>query len=610
MTRKPALFLFLLRRLIWLAAALFAGLYVPTVQAQGIESIMAPGKLMKDHAKYEDDCKQCHVKLDRKAQDRLCMDCHKPIGVDVRGKTGFHGRLEQPVVCKNCHSDHKGRDLISTDFDKKKFEHNTKTDYTLKGKHETVACEKCHVSGKKFREAAQDCNSCHKKDDKHKGQLGPKCADCHTEVDWKEAKFDHEGTKFPLTGKHTDVKCTDCHKDNVYKDTPRNCYACHRKVDEQKGHKGQYGEKCDTCHGTKAWKPSTFNHDVDTKYVLKGKHHNIACKECHTGNLYQEKLKQECYACHKKDDKHKESLGTNCAACHIEKNWKETGKFDHAKTDYPLLGKHVKVECKECHKSQMFKEAPKDCIGCHLKDDKHKANLGTTCADCHNEQDWKTTEGRFKHDRTKFQLRNAHAAPTVKCVACHKDLVSMRNTPLLCISCHKKNDKHETQLGEKCETCHNDKAWKGTSFNHGKSRFPLTGNHVLTECKKCHETLRYKDAPRDCYACHKKDDKHKQIFGVRCESCHNTRAWTTWSFNHDTQTKYRLESSHTKVTCESCHKQVAPSGKDAAPLSNACVACHRKDDVHTGSFGPRCEQCHQVESWKKVKSRLGQGVQK
>ncbi len=599
------------QRLLRIACGLgLAMALAPAVQAQGIESIMAPGKLIQGHAKYEDDCKQCHVKLDRKAQDGLCMDCHKPVGVDVRGKKGFHGRLEQPVVCKSCHSDHKGRDLKTTDIDEKKFDHNNKTDYTLKGKHEKVACDKCHVAGKKHREASQDCNTCHKKDDKHKGKLGPKCADCHTEVDWKEAKFDHEATKFPLTGKHNDVKCVDCHKDNVYKDTPKNCYACHRKIDDQKGHKGLYGEKCETCHGTKAWKPSTFNHDVDTKYVLKGKHHTIACKDCHTGNLYpqspKEKLSQECYACHKKDDKHKESLGTNCVACHTEKNWKEIAKFDHEKTKFPLLGKHAKVECKECHKSQMYKEAPKDCFGCHQKDDKHKTNLGKECAECHNEQDWKNTEGRFKHDKTKFQLRNAHAAPTVKCVACHKDLTSYRNTPLLCISCHKKDDKHETQLGDKCESCHSDKAWKGTTFNHGKSRFPLTGRHIIVECKKCHETMRYKDAPRDCYSCHKKDDKHKQVFGTRCESCHNTRAWTTWSFNHDTQTKYRLESSHIKVTCEGCHKQVAPAGKDAAPLGSACVSCHRKDDVHTGGFGPRCDQCHQVESWKKVKTRVGQ----
>ncbi|WP_342619747.1 cytochrome C [Rhodoferax sp. GW822-FHT02A01] len=578
------------------------------VHAQGIESIMAPGKLMQDHAKYEDDCKQCHVRLDRKAQDGLCMACHKEVGADVRAKAGFHGRLEQPTPCKTCHTDHKGRELKTTGFDHKTFEHNKKTDFTLRGKHDKVACEKCHVTGKKFREAAQDCNSCHKKDDKHKGQLGPKCADCHTESDWKEARFDHDTTRFPLTGKHVDTKCTDCHKDNVYKDTPTTCYACHRKVDEQKGHKGQFGEKCDTCHGTKAWKPANFNHDTDTKYVLKGKHHDASCKSCHSGNLYKDKLSQDCYACHKKDDKHKETQGTNCAACHVEKDWKEVGKFNHQKTDFPLLGKHAKVECKECHKSQVFKDAAKDCYSCHKKDDKHKDTLGHDCASCHGEQGWKNTSGRFRHERTRFALRNAHAAPGVECSACHKDLVSFRNTPVACISCHKKDDEHQTQLGEKCDSCHSDKSWRGTTFNHGKSRFPLTGRHILTECSKCHATLRYKDAPRDCFSCHKNEDKHKQVLGVRCESCHNTRAWSTWSFDHDNQTQYRLEFAHAKAACESCHKRPAPAGKDIAPLGTACVSCHRSQDVHNGGFGPRCEQCHLVESWKKVKSRVGQGA--
>jgi hypothetical protein len=212
---------------------------------------------------------------------------------------------------------------------------------------------------------------------------------------------------------------------------------------------------------------------------------------------------------------------------------------------------------------------------------------------------------KFDHNKTKFPLRNAHAASSMKCTACHKDQASFRNTPMLCISCHKKDDKHETQLGDKCESCHSDKAWKGTSFNHGKSRFPLTGKHVITECSKCHTTFRYKDAARDCYSCHKGEDKHKRVFGTRCESCHNTRAWTTWSFDHNTRTKYRLETSHAQVACDACHKQVAPAGKDSAPLSTTCVACHRSSDVHNGGFGPRCEQCHLVESWKIIKNRFG-----
>ncbi len=577
------------------------------VQAQGIESILAPGKLIAGHVKLEDDCKQCHIKFDRKGQSALCADCHKLVAADMKAKTGFHGTLK-PQACNVCHTDHKGRDEQIASFDKKKFDHN-QTDFHLKGKHQPLACDKCHVAGKKYRDAALACDGCHKKDDTHKGSLGPKCADCHNETNWKEAKFDHNTTKFKLEGKHEDAKCADCHKGNKYKDTSRTCVSCHKKDDDSsKGHKGQFGEKCETCHGVKAWKPALFNHDMDTKYALRGKHQTTTCAACHKEPLYRTKLSQDCYACHAKDDKHKDTLGRDCVSCHSERSWKEPAKFDHDKSSFPLLGKHGKVECKECHKSPLFKEAPKECVGCHKKDDKHNATLGDKCSECHGETDWKTTTGRFSHDKTKFVLRNAHAETKIKCTAWNKDLQSYRKTPLDCFNCHKKDDKHEGQAGKVCESCHNDSTWKVSKFDHALTRFALTGRHLVATCKSCHLTPRFKDAARDCYSCHKKEDKHKLTLGVRCESCHNTRSWTLWDFNHDKRTKYVLDGAHRKVKCDSCHKQEAPAGKDAAPLASNCFACHQSADVHDGQFGVRCEQCHVTESWKKFQRGLSRGL--
>ena len=284
----------------------------------------------------------------------------------MRAKTGFHGRLK-PQACSGCHTDHKGREARIVSLDTKKFDH-AQTDFLLRGKHQPLECEKCHLNGKKYSEAATQCNACHRKDDIHKGSLGVKCADCHNEVNWKEARFDHATTRFALGGKHADVKCVACHKDKAanYKETPRTCIGCHRKEDDSaKGHKGLFGEKCETCHGVSLWKTTTFNHDSDTKYALRGKHRTAVCSTCHTGNVYRVKLSQDCLACHAKDDKHKESLGKDCASCHNERSWKEPAKFDHDKSSFPLLGKHAKVECKSCHKSAMFKEAPKDCYTCH-----------------------------------------------------------------------------------------------------------------------------------------------------------------------------------------------------------------------------------------------------
>lgn len=571
--------------------------------AQSIESILAPGPLIEGHIKQENDCKQCHVKFDREAQSGLCMDCHKPVGADVKAKSGFHGRLK-PQACNSCHTDHKGRGADVVHLDKKKFDHE-QTDYVLRGKHQPLECVKCHVEGKKFRDAPTQCIACHKKDDTHKGSLGDKCADCHTDNSWKEARFDHSKTRFVLEGKHVDAKCKDCHQATNYKETPRTCIGCHKKNDDSaKGHKGQYGEKCESCHNVKAWKPAIFNHDVDTKYVLRGKHRTATCVSCHTGHLYKVKLAQDCNSCHLKDDKHKGTLGKDCESCHSERSWKEPAKFDHDKSRFPLVGKHAKAECKACHKSPMFKEAPSACIACHEKDDKHNKTLGDKCADCHGATDWKTTQGRFNHDKTRFVLRNAHAAPKVKCEACHKDLQSFRKTPLECLACHKKDDKHEGQSGPKCESCHSDRTWKVERYDHRLAEFVLTGRHITATCKSCHLTLRFKDAAKDCYSCHKKDDRHKLKLGVRCESCHNTRSWSLWDFNHDKRTKYVLDGAHRKVKCESCHIQEAPKGKDAAPLADSCVSCHRSVDVHDGQFGVRCEQCHITESWKKFQRRL------
>ncbi|MFZ2651517.1 MAG: cytochrome c3 family protein [Burkholderiaceae bacterium] len=699
--------------------------------------MLLPGPVIQAHAKWEADCKVCHVRFDRDAQSGLCMDCHKDIGRDVRDKSGYHGRMK-PQACHSCHREHKGRQARLVEFDQRQFDHAL-TRFALRGQHQKAACEKCHEPAKKYRQAAHECNACHGKDDVHKGSLGVKCADCHAEVGWKDAKLDHATTRFPLLGKHAEVRCANCHTDKNFHETPRFCYACHRKDDDgSKGHKGLFGEKCETCHGPKGWKPPTFNHDTDTKFSLLGKHRSARCGACHTGPVYRVKLGTDCYACHQKDDKHKASLGRDCAschterdwkgrdkfdhdrtrfalrgkhmetrcdachksavfkeapkecfachekddrhkttlgrdcaachterdwkgrgrfdharssfpllgkhadtrcgachksamfkeapkqcfachekddkhkatlgrdcaACHTERDWKERGKFDHDRTGFALLGKHADARCDACHKSALFKEAPKECIACHRKDDKHEATLGELCATCHVERDWKTTTGRFDHDKTKFQLRNAHAALKVKCSDCHKDLRSLRKTALDCYSCHRKDDRHEGQQGRECASCHVDTNWKSVPrFDHGLTRFPLSGRHFKVECKACHASARFKDAKLDCVACHAKDDQHKTTLGTACESCHNARSWRVWDFDHDRRTKFMLDGRHKGVACGLCHTRPAVDAKVVA--SAQCVVCHTKNDAHDGSFGRQCQQCHATSSWRILRPGMG-----
>lgn len=588
--------------IIWLATALFSFCLPAGSRAESLETVLMPGKVIEGHADLEGDCKNCHARFKKSAQNALCLDCHKDVARDVAQKQGHHGRLPEQE-CRVCHTEHKGRTMNIAPVDEKSFDHKL-TDFLLKGGHAgaKVQCRDCHKPKTKFRDAPSDCFACHRKDDTHKGSLGTQCADCHDETDWKKTRFDHSKTKFPLMGKHRDVTCKDCHTDPKFKGAPTACVACHKKDDE---HKGRYGTKCESCHSDRDWKTSIFNHDRDTRYPLRGKHLQAKCDSCHTGFLYKEKLKTACVACHKADDDkngHKGRFGDKCQSCHTEKDW-GISIFNHDRdTKYPLRGKHITAKCDGCHTGFLYQEKLKSvCVACHKKDDDrngHKGQFGEKCESCHVEKSWKTTA--FNHDRdTKYPLRGKHAE--AKCESCHIGSLFKEKLPTTCIACHEKDDKHRGQEGNKCESCHNERDWKVARINHGLTRFPLLGKHAKVECKECHKTPAFKDAGIACVGCHEKDDKHKYKLGPRCETCHNASSWGSWRFDHDKQTTFRLDGGHKGIACDACHTKPMPR---KVTQSNSCISCHDADDVHNGGFGKLCEQCHVTSSFKKIRAGI------
>jgi hypothetical protein len=564
--------------------------------ADSIESALMPGQVIEGHAKWEDDCAKCHKRFDKTAQTRLCQDCHKDIRQDIERKQRLHGRLKEQRECKDCHTEHKGRTEHIAPINESTFDHQ-QTNFALNGAHadpKKADCKACHKPKVKYRDAPSDCLVCHKKDDYHKGNFGDKCLPCHTENNWKELVFDHDrDTKYPLIAKHKSVKCESCHTGHLYKDKLKtDCFSCHKKDDY---HKSVFGPKCETCHNEKDWKTSPFNHDKDTKYLLLGKHKTTKCQSCHKVPVAKEKTPATCYACHKKDDKHEGALGRACETCHTEKDWKDTPSFDHDKTTFPLRGKHIDTKCKDCHPDQHYKPTPVDCYSCHKKDDKHVEALGRACEQCHTEKEWKDTH-LFDHNKTKFPLLGKHEK--VGCKDCHADR-RYKPTPLDCYACHKKDDTHKGDYGEKCQPCHTDRMWKEITFDHDRdTKYPLRDKHRTVTCRGCHAGHLYKDKLKtDCVSCHRRDDVHNGVFGPTCSTCHSEKVWKTSSFDHDRDTKYLLLGAHELVTCEECHK--VPVAKEKTPT--ACVACHLKDDKHKGTFGDRCQACHREKSWRLIR---------
>ena len=490
--------------------------------------LLMPDKVTKAHAKIEVDCQKCHLHFDKSNQSPLCLDCHEEIQQDLDSKKRFHSKIPPNKInqCKSCHTEHKGREFDITSLDIDHFDHQ-KTEFSLKGSHQTLDCEQCHLpENKNFRIKLKkgQCTTCHK--DPHQNELKEDCSQCHSEKTWKIEKFDHSKTDFALKDKHQDLSCNACHIQDVAVDIGNKCITCHRAKDK---HSTIFGTKCDSCHSEKGWDKTHYDHFKQTEYELLGAHKKASCDACHFQELNPKKA---CLSCHKNDDVHLGSNGEDCQQCHNNKEWKKTD-FNHNKdTEFTLQGAHKKLSCDACHLPSLTErkvDHVRDCIDCHIITDPHNGNLGEKCQNCHQQEQW-SKQVTFNHDFTEFPLTGAHQL--VVCQSCH--LTADFDVPFFdCQDCHSEDDAHQQTLGNKCETCHNSSSWSAWQFNHQKQTdFPLEGAHNNLACDLCHsnELSKPLSPAKACVECHQNDDIHQGSFGRNCQQCHNTDSF--YDFQH------------------------------------------------------------------------------
>lgn len=488
-------------------------------RAGTLEKLLMPGEVSRAHARHEENCSACHDRTDRTRQTTLCLACHEDVADDVRRRAGLHGRLPNIATaeCKACHSEHLGRDARIVKLSNASFDHRI-TDFPLDGGHAALPCESCHAAGRKFREASSSCANCHRGDDVHQGGLGNDCARCHSSASWRETRFDHARTRFPLRGAHGDTACGACHVAGRFRDTPRDCAACHRPDDV---HRGARGENCGECHGETTWRNTRFDHARETGFALAGRHAAIDCAGCHRGGKLEDPLPRDCIGCHRADDGHAGRFGEDCADCHGNDTWRTTA-FDHTrKTGFALDGSHAQLECHACHTAALSKQKlGSDCASCHRGDDVHGGGLRSGCESCHGMDRW-SQDIAFDHDLGTYPLLGMHVL--VGCGQCHASR-AYAGTPRDCISCHRSSDVHQGGLGRECESCHSPNGWRLWEFDHSRqTRFALSGRHARLACADCHRRpAGLVPLPTDCASCHRENDVHLGQFGTQCQRCHGT----------------------------------------------------------------------------------------
>lgn len=406
-----------------------------------------------------------------------------------------------------------------------------------------------------------DCDKCHKSFDKT--AQTDLCADCHKEI--HKDMQDNRG----FHGRSKDVERKPC----------RNCHT------EHKGRKA----------GIVLLDRETFDHGI-TDFELRDSHVGVKCQSCHKPPKDKKKpfkyrdAPSECYKCHREDEPHRGRLGDVCVVCHRESKWKDF-YFDHKKTEFPLAGKHRGVQCDDCHPNERYKEIPKNCFACHRLDNRHKGRYARKCDKCHAPTGWSGI--LFDHDKdTKYKLENSHKGVT--CNQCHKGKnIYEENLTDACFQCHKADDVHRGRNGKKCENCHNTKGFGKAKFDHDKTDFPLQGKHKDVNCTDCHRGNLKDELSTGCYDCHQPDDVHKGQQGKNCVQCHDERGWNAEVVFDHALSKFPLLGVHATLACEQCH--VSRSFKDA---EERCISCHKEDDTHKKTLGPKCELCHNASDWK------------
>ncbi len=427
-----------------------------TANAQNIESLVSPGRLVSSHAEVESECSSCHKRFRRSEQKALCIGCHEDVGDDLRSETGYHGKFGDARTnqCAACHTDHEGRGADIVGLNESTFDH-LYTDFELLGKHLDALCVDCHEPSAKHRDATGTCIDCHQEDDVHRDSLGSGCVDCHNPTAWEDAEFDHDVTDYPLVGHHLETACLDCHEDPTYLGAPTECYACHKADD---AHDGRSGNECGVCHSPIDWDDTSFDHGRDTEFPLEGSHGQLTCNDCHSEDPFADEMDRTCVACHLDDDVHDGKQGKQCQDCHNETNWEEAPYFAHDLTSFPLLGEHDNIECESCHDTQVFTDTASDCFACHREDDVHDGRFAEDCGSCHNPVAWDLW--LFDHNtQTDFLLNGAHV--DVACDDCHRgSFTSMRNKGNSCGGCHRSDDVHDGEFGPACGRCHSDSSFK------------------------------------------------------------------------------------------------------------------------------------------------------
>ena len=195
-----------------------------------------PARSAAAHARYDNlaalpRLPRRRPRADRPQVPRVPRLARAPASAPTRATTPVATKHGAELACRTCHSEHNGRPYRLVRWPdnapREQFDHRQHRLHP-RGRPRARSAARPATARSWWRRPrsaptrrspvrrtylglATACASCHL--DEHRGRVSRQCQDCHTQTAWKPApRFDHATTRFPLTGKHADVRCDQCHE--------------------------------------------------------------------------------------------------------------------------------------------------------------------------------------------------------------------------------------------------------------------------------------------------------------------------------------------------------------------------------------------------------------
>jgi hypothetical protein len=292
--------------------------------------------------------------------------------------------------------------------------------------------------------------------------------------------FEHDLTRFPLTGDHKRVNCEDCHVGGQFAGTPTSCQSCHagggsRAETRPSARHIPIQTDCNDCHVTRFWEPARMDHSSV----------GDNCQTCHNGGTASGKPVNHIQS------------SNQCGDCHGTRTWRGA-TFDHDL---------ITTNCVSCHNGSTARGKNTN----HLP-------TGNDCEVCHSTRRWVPA--------SSFD----HSGVTAACFTCHNGTIATGKTPT------------HIQSSNDCEVCHTQRAWLPAGFDHANV-MPGTCNSCHNGMTADGPPSGHFSSPLSCDACHSTNSWGNADFdhggvaypgdhrvSLDCTDCHGgNSSMVTWS---------------------------------------------------------------------------------